>query len=405
VSGPGERPAASPAPPERPPGADGLKLTTYFGERDRVAGGLLADALPALYGERGLRASVVLRGVEGFGRLHHRRTDRLLTLSEDLPVVSVAVDRRERIEAVLGPVTRLQRRGLITLERARLLGDGLDLAALPPEPQATTTPPGPWEAAKQPPGPREAAKLPPELREAAKLTVYVGRRERVGGAPAFAAVVELLHRRGIDGASVLLGVDGTRGGRRWRARFFARNAEVPLMIVAVGSGERIAAVLPELGGLLAEPLATLERVRVCKRDGELLASPHELPGTDERGLPVWQKLMIYTSQAATQAGQPINVQIVRRLREADTAGATSIRGIWGFHGAHPPHGDRLLQLRRHVPVVTIVVDTPERIGRAFAIVDELTAEHGLVTSEMVPAMTALSAAETWGGLDLASHDF
>lgn len=29
---------------------------------------------------------------------------------------------------------------------------------------------------------------------------------------------------------------------------------------------------------------TLERVRVCKRDGELLATPHELPGTDEHGL-------------------------------------------------------------------------------------------------------------------------
>ena len=33
-----------------------------------------------------------MRGVEGFGAKHHLRTDRLLTLSEDLPLVSVAVD-------------------------------------------------------------------------------------------------------------------------------------------------------------------------------------------------------------------------------------------------------------------------------------------------------------------------
>ena len=50
-----------------------------------------------------------------------------------------------------------------------------------------------------------------------------------------------------------------------RARFLAANANVPMMIIAVGSGERIGRVLPELGALLRRPLITLERVRVCKR--------------------------------------------------------------------------------------------------------------------------------------------
>ena len=39
---------------------------------------------------------MLLRGADGFGRKHHLRTDRLLTLSEDLPLVAVAVDTRER---------------------------------------------------------------------------------------------------------------------------------------------------------------------------------------------------------------------------------------------------------------------------------------------------------------------
>ena len=79
--------------------------------------------------------------------------------------------------------------------------------------------------------------------------------------------------------------------------------------------------------------------------------------------------------------------------------------MWGFHGDHEPHGDRFLQLRRHVPVVTIAIDTPDRIAASYDIIDELTAEQGLVTSEMVPAMTAMSAEQTVGGLKLASHDF
>ena len=49
-------------------------------------------------------------------------------------------------------------------------------------------------------------------------------------------------------------------------------------------------------------------------------------------------------------GRPLHLEIIRRLRASDAAGATSLRGVWGFHGDQPPHGDKLLQIRRHVPV-------------------------------------------------------
>jgi PII-like signaling protein len=351
--------------------ADCLKLTTYFGERDRCDGRFLADALIDVYERHALRTSVLLRGIEGFGVKHHLQTQRLLTLSEDLPVVTVAVDTRERITEAMGEVTELTSHGLVTLERARMLTGG-DL------------------------------RLPDELHEAAKLTVYCGRQEKAGGKPAFVAVTDLLHRHGVAGATVFLGVDGTARGSRRRARFFARNAEVPMMILAVGSGEAIAAAAAELGTLLAEPpLATLERVRVCKRDGERLAEPRELPDADESGLPLWQKLMVHSAESATAAGGPLYAELIRRLREAGAAGATALRGIWGYHGDHRPHGDRALALRRDVPVTTIVVDTPERTRRWFEIVDELTAGTGLVTSELVPAARATGPDVRRGTLRLA----
>jgi len=353
---------------------DCLKLTTYFGERDRTAGGLLADELMNLYGEHRMAASIILRGADGFGRLHHLHTDRLLTPSEDLPVVSIAVDERTRIESMLGPLLQIKRRGLVTLERARLLSGSIGRVQLPAEPGT-----------------------------AVQLTIYLGRQDRVNGGPAFVALCELMHRRGLSGASVLLGVDGTRGGQRYRAKFFARNANVPMMLIAVGSGESIATALPELGELLREPLMTLERVRVCKRDGELISAPHEPAGTDEHGLAMWQKLTTYSSQAAMGvSGRPLHLEIVHRLqRETEAAGATVLRGIWGFHGDHRPHGDRIFQIRRHVPVCTIVIDRPDRIARSFRVIDEITSTHGLVTSEMVPAAQAMSETQTRGGLRLA----
>ena len=326
---------------------DSLKLTSYFGERQRCGSGFVADALLELYGRHEIATSILLRGTEGFGLKHHLRTDRSLSLSEDLPLITVAVDTRPRIEAVLAPVLALSPAGLVTLERARLLAD--------------TTAPG-------------------DLPETAKLTVYLGRQERVFRVPAFVAVCDLLHRRGVDGATALLGVDGTAHGRRQRAAFFSRNAEVPMMIIAVGAGEQISRVLPELGALLRRPLLTLERVRVCKRDGRRLALPTE---TGLLGDSRWQKLMVYTSEAVKHQGQPVHRAIVRRLRSAGISGATTLRGIWGFHGDHAPHGDRLLQLGRHVPAVTIVIDTPERIATAYAVIDELTSERGLVTCETI----------------------
>ncbi|HEU4977698.1 MAG TPA: DUF190 domain-containing protein, partial [Solirubrobacteraceae bacterium] len=275
---------------------DCLKLTTYGGERDRADGGFLADALVGVYARHGLRASVLLRGIEGFGVRHHLQSARLLTLSEDLPVVSVAVDTRARIEAALPEVRAIAHHGLVTLERARMLTAPEDVA------------------------------LPGDT----KLTIYVGRQERAGGRSAVAAVVDLLHRRGVDGATVLLGVDGTAHGERRRARFFARNAEVPVMIVSVGGGDSVAAVLPELAALLERPLLTLEQVSVCKRDGRLLAEPRHLPETDDAGLGIWQKLMVHASEQAHHDGRPLYAELVRRLREAGALGATTLRGVWGY---------------------------------------------------------------------------
>ena len=57
---------------------------------------------------------------------------------------------------------------------------------------------------------------------------------------------------------------------------------------------------------------------------------------------------------------------------------------------------------RHVPAVTIVVDSPGRTRPAFDIIDELTREHGLVTSETIPALQASTGGRRRGGLRLAS---
>ncbi|WP_395307466.1 DUF190 domain-containing protein [Mycobacterium sp. AMU20-3851] len=337
---------------------DLLKLTAYFGERQRGARGFLADELLDLFARAEVADSVVLRGIGGFGPSHQLRTDRTLSTSEDLPVALAAVDSAERIQELAGPVAAALSRGVLTLERASTapLGSG-----------------------------------------SAKLTVYVGRQTRIAGRPAHREICALLRQLGFTGATTFLGVDGTEHGVRRRARFFSTNTEVPVMILAVGDVGQVSAALPRLRELLPTAVTTVERIQVCKRDGELLGRPAELPATDARGLPLWQKLTVHSS-----AGVPAHRRIVEELRTRQaSAGATVLRGIWGFHGEHEPHGDRMFQLGRQVPVTTVLLDRPDRIAAHFDLVEELTAEHGLVTCEVVPAMITIDGGNRIGGLALA----
>lgn len=356
----------------------GLKLTVYLGDRDRSGGGLLADALMELFAREKVGMSVLLRGMEGYGLEHHLRTERLLTLSEDLPLLAVAMDGSERINALARAVQEMAPRGAISLERVRLLAGEAPARVAGGEASAVGGPSG----------------------GQAQLTVFLARGHRVSGAPAYEWAIARMHGHGLYGANMLLGLDGTVAGERQRARFLSRNPAVPSMIVAVGEAERVAGALADLRERLGAPTA-LERVQVCKRDGALLSRPQAPPAPEADGPAFWQKLVVYTGEQARHGGEPLHETLVRRLREAGAAGATTMRGVWGFHGDHAPHGERLLSLGRHTPLLTMVLDSAEKTQRWFEIVDELTSQVGLVTCENVPALRAAATGGSRGGLSLA----
>ncbi len=333
------------------PGADALKLGFYFGEHDRHRGRYLSESVLDLFQRRRLAAAVLLRGAEGFGAAALLRTDRLLSLSEDLPLLAVAVGEPGAVGECVEELREIHSGGLLTVERARLAG--------------ATRRPG------------------DEPHEEVKLTVYSGRGARRNGRPAHVDVVATLHRHGVAGATALVGVDGAASGRRLRARFFGANSWVPALVVAVGERERIAAALAELEAGGDPPLATLEAVTVLRRDGDAIAPPRD------RGEGMATKLTVYCSERSEHAGQPLYLELIRRLRGEGAAGATALRGVWGYHGDHAPHGDRLLSLRRHVPIVVTAIDGAERSRRWLEIAAELTAETGLLTAERVPQTLTL----------------
>lgn len=146
-----------------------LKLTAYFGERQRAVGGagrFLADAMLDLFGSHNVATSVMLRGTTSFGPKHEFRCDQSLSLSEDPPVTVAAVDIESKIRSLVDDVTAMTDRGLVTLERARLV--------------------------TRHSGAEEFGDIDSRNGDAAKLTIYAGRQVRVAGAPAYYTICELL---------------------------------------------------------------------------------------------------------------------------------------------------------------------------------------------------------------------
>ena len=54
---------------------------------------------------------------------------------------------------------------------------------------------------------------------------------------------------------------------------------------------------------------------------------------------------------------------------------------------------------------TYPVDEPDTIARSFAVIDELTSDHGVVTSELVPALSVARDSTARTGLRLARFRF
>jgi PII-like signaling protein len=93
------------------------RLTVYLGEDDTWNHKPLYTEIVHRAHRAGLAGASAVRGIEGFGASSPRvHTSRLLSLSEDLPVVVIIVDTAERIDAFLPQVEEVLADGLAVLD-------------------------------------------------------------------------------------------------------------------------------------------------------------------------------------------------------------------------------------------------------------------------------------------------
>ncbi|MFF3668473.1 DUF190 domain-containing protein [Microtetraspora malaysiensis] len=95
---------------------DACRLTIYIGETDQYRHRPLYTEIVHRAHRKGLAGASVFRGIEGFGASSLIHTNRLLSLSEDLPVAIVIVDTEERITDFVAELDELVTEGLVTVE-------------------------------------------------------------------------------------------------------------------------------------------------------------------------------------------------------------------------------------------------------------------------------------------------
>ena len=96
-------------------------MRIHIGESDKWHGKLLYQAIVELLRKEGFSGVTVLRGVAGYGGSSVYHTDKILRLSQDLPIILEVVETTERIEQILPRLDGMVEGGLITLEKVRVI--------------------------------------------------------------------------------------------------------------------------------------------------------------------------------------------------------------------------------------------------------------------------------------------
>lgn len=230
---------------------------------------------------------------------------------------------------------------------------------------------------------------------------------RHGSQPLYEWIVETARREGMQGATVLKGIYGTRhDGSLLSEHAWALSQELPVIVEVVDAPVRIESLLARVEPEFRDGAITLERAHVLLyRPGETrqaLNVPEEpITATAARSAAAGVRTMkvpesgvllrIFIGESDREPGgnRPLYEAIVRRAREAHLAGATVLRGPMGFGRHSRVHAAKLLELSTDLPIVIEIVDAEDKIGAFLPVVDDLVTE-GLVTLEAVRIMKYVS---------------
>ena len=97
------------------------------------------------------------------------------------------------------------------------------------------------------------------------MRIHIGEADKHGRQPLHQALLEMLRKEGIAGATVLRGLSGYGAKSHLHTASLLRlSQDLPIVVEVVDTEEKLEAIYPRLVGLIPEGLVTIEKVRVLR---------------------------------------------------------------------------------------------------------------------------------------------
>jgi PII-like signaling protein len=220
------------------------KVTVYVGQDQQYHGESVYAAILEFLFYRKVSGATVTRCIAGFGADHHMRTDRILALTENLPMKVEFIETAEKVEQLLPKLQEIAGTGLIEIQ--------------------DTTIAKPYQSTKQAARPDNT----PPLKNAEKaklMRIFVGENDKWNGKPLHTALLECMRANDIAGVTVYQGILGYGANRRiHQDSALHLSHDRPMMLSAVDTEARLRAFLPVFEDMVQQGLVVFSDVDVVK---------------------------------------------------------------------------------------------------------------------------------------------
>jgi PII-like signaling protein len=220
------------------------KVSIYVGQDHQYHGeSVYAAILEFLFYHKVSGASVT-RGIAGFGADHHMHTDRILVLTENLPMKVEFIETPEKVEELLPKLHEMVGTGLIEIQDTTIVK--------------------PTQVSKKSARPEEAPSLKREGK-AKMMRIFIGENDKWNGKPLHKALIESMRSNDIAGVTVYQGILGYGANRRiHKDSALHLSHDRPMMLSVVDTEEKLRAFLPVLDEMVQQGLVVFSDVDVIK---------------------------------------------------------------------------------------------------------------------------------------------
>ena len=220
------------------------KVSIYVGQDHQYHGeSVYAAILEFLFYHKVAGASVT-RGIAGFGADHHMHTDRILVLTENLPMKVEFIETPEKVEELLPKLHKMVGTGLIEIQDTTIVK--------------------PSESSKQ----AEHQEATPPLKREGKaklMRIFIGENDKWNGKPLHKALIECMRTNDIAGVTVYQGILGYGANRRiHKDSALHLSHDRPIMLSVVDSEDRLRSFLAILDDMVQQGLVVFSDVDVIK---------------------------------------------------------------------------------------------------------------------------------------------